>query len=256
MKFSKLEYSQQDQALQDKLNSMFSQLKISLDESELKNGRTSDDIVADGFFPHYSSQRCKVLFVGRESLGLTGLNYIDLIHYSYTEEKAIGTQGLNQHRFHSLMLYIAYALNNGYPEWDNIPYATEIADNFATGKGVSFAFMNYSKLSNDSDNWQADWDLINSYEKALENASSNFYSEQIDILQPDIILTMNLGDKLKNLGELEPLEYGQVASYYRLKTDQGNFLLVDLYHFSATKSMNDCYYQPILKGLDKYGFEQ
>lgn len=253
MKLSELSYSKGDAALQVRLNSMFESLGAEFDKTKAGIEITVEDIVVDGFFPYYSNQACRVLFIGRESLGLSGCNYIDELHYCYTQDYAVGEKSLNQHRFHALMLYLAYGLNHGCPDWETIPMATEIAKTFATDKGVSFAFMNYSKFSNDSGNWKADWSLIERYVDALKGASINFFAKQIEILQPDIILTMNLGNRLKKFGDLTALDSSHCADFYRLNINSKPYLLIDLYHFSAIKNMKDNYYTPVINGIRLYG---
>lgn len=252
MQISKLHYPKNETVIQNELNTVFTEWHSYAQIKSLPNKRTPDDMVLDGFYPYYSKQNCKVLFVGRESLGLTGDNYIDLLHHMYTSEKAIGDKTLNQHRFHALMFYITYGLNNDCCDWKDIPMATEIADSFATEKGISFAFMNLSKFSNDSNDWRADWPLIDGFVEAFRDSPINYFAKQIDTLCPDIILTMNLESRLKALGEISVIEYGNTASYFTLRTSNKEYLLIDLFHFSASKSQENCYYEPILQGIKKY----
>lgn len=249
---SKIKYPNSENQLLNNLNNLFENWLLYSNKVCFPYERTYSDMVLDGFYPYYTQQHCKILFIGRESLGLTGENYIDLMHYLYTSKQLIGEKTLNQNRFHSLMLRIAYGLNNDNCDWDKIPMATEIADSFATKDGVSFAFMNLSKLSNESDNWQVDWTLVDGFVDAFKNSTVNFFSQQIDVICPDIILTMNLESRLKALGEVTSLEYGENASYYTLKTKNKEYLLVDLYHFSSTKSQKNCFYNPIIEGLLKF----
>lgn len=82
---------------------------------------SSADFVFDGFFPHYFSQKVRVLFVGRESRGLSAHNYIEVLHRCYRTEKKVGGLPLNRYKFHRLMLYAAFSLNNGFCDWDATP---------------------------------------------------------------------------------------------------------------------------------------
>ncbi|PML07189.1 hypothetical protein BCT86_09935 [Vibrio breoganii] len=253
MRYSKLHYSQEELSLQNELNTLFQQIESHFDATKTPHGHTKEDLVVDGFFPQYLAQQCKILFIGRESLWMSGENYIDTMYRAYTKEKLIGDRHLNQHRFHALMLYLAYGLNNGQPNWANIPAASDIADDFAKDSGVSFSFMNYSKLSNDSDSWQADWPLIDGYIDSVASSPVNVHASQIDLLCPNIILTMNLEGRLKTFGELKLLEGRPEATYYRLNTGNNSYLLIDLYHFSAIKNMEQCFYNPVVEGLNLYG---
>ncbi|MGI2002339.1 hypothetical protein [Shewanella frigidimarina] len=249
---SQLQYSDSDTLMQHNLNIVFQDLYSYTKNMTFAYNRTRKDIVFDGFFPYYSNQKCKVLFIGRESLGLTGENYIDLMHHAYTQDKKIGNKTLNQHQFHALMMHISYGLNNDCCDWSSIPEATKIADSFATDNGISFAFMNLSKLSNESDDWKADWQLIDSFTDALNSSPENYFSKQIDAVNPDIILTMNLESRLKILGNFDVIEYGGNASYYYLQTKTKKYLVIDLFHFSAVKDSKSCFYEPVLNGIKKY----
>jgi hypothetical protein len=72
-------------------------------------------------------------------------------------------------------------------------------------------------------------------------------------MYPDIILTMNLEKKLKTLGNLSVIKYGEAASYYTLSVSNKEYFLIDLYHFSArNKSDQDCFYEPVLKGINEF----
>ncbi|MCG3884471.1 hypothetical protein I3271_07195 [Photobacterium leiognathi] len=252
MNTSELHYSNKEQKLQQAINDLFKDIGTIIDSKQKELGHTRTDLVIDGFYPYYLEQKCKVLFIGRESLGLSGLNYIDVLHHCYTEDQAIDGRNINQYRFHALMMYLAYALNNDHPAWEDVPEANEIAKTFATAEGVSFAFMNYSKLSNDSGNWQADWGMINKYESVLKTNRVNLYSQQISITDPDVILTMNLEDRLHNLGKLKALEYSDNASYFKLTIDDKSYLLIDLYHFAALKNMEKCFYLPVIHGVENH----
>ena len=59
------------------------------------------------------------------------------------------------------MLYLAYGIMNNFPSWNNVPKASEIAKNFATTSGISFAFMNISKTSNKSESYKRNSANIN-----------------------------------------------------------------------------------------------
>jgi len=248
MSYSQLNFPEQDTSTQSALNELFSQLIEFTKDKSFPHNRTSKDIVLDGIYPNYTSQKVKILFIGRESLGLAGENYIDLMHHAYKIDKRVGSKTINQHSFHRLKLSIAYGLNHECCSWEDIPPASEIADTFGEDNGVSFAFMNLSKLSNESEDWQVDWELVDGYLDVLKESPINFFSQQIDILNPDIILTMNIEGRLNALGELSPVKFEGNASHYNLITDKSSYPLIDLYHFSAIgKSPKECFYDPILE---------
>jgi hypothetical protein len=208
-----------------------------------------DDMVFDGFYPYYFSQEKRILFIGRESRDISGYNYIDLLYPAYRETKMIGDQHLNVNKFHSRMIYIAYGIINGMPTWQDIPYASKIGDTFGEPNGLSFAFMNISKFSNDSVNWPSDWGVINAaHEQSTQGR--NFNREEIAILEPQIVITMNLGSKVESLGQLTPVHTSQVANSYWLDSEGHRSLLIDTYHFSAfTKNDIADYYVPICDAI-------
>ena len=113
--------------------------------------RHADEMVFDGFYPYYFSQPERLLFVGRESRQIAGFNYIDLLSGAYRERKQISSRSLDADRFHSRILRIAYGILHGMPAWQDIPPASTIGDTVGSPAGLSFAFMNISKLSNETE---------------------------------------------------------------------------------------------------------
>lgn len=211
---------------------------------------SADDMVCDGFYPYYFEQPRRILFIGREARDISGFNYIELLYSAYKKTKMIGTQALNASRFHSRMFYLTYGIMNNFPEWRDIPYASVIADTFAESGGLSFAFMNISKFSNDGSNWQSDWDVINvSHDVSASGAGRNFLQEEIALLEPHVVVTMNLGAKIESLGSLSPISDGSLPRAFWLDTIGNRSLLVDAWHFSAPRKRDiPDYYEPI-KGM-------
>lgn len=254
MNFSKLSYHSDEMKQQTQLNELLTRLYNVAKAKSLPFQRRPDDIVRDGFYPYFSHQNCKILFIARESLGLSGENYIDLFHNIFVNGQKIGKQTIRQSRFHSLLLSIAYGLNNKMCNWEDIPDPMEIARTIGTNKGVSFAFMNLSKFSNDGGDWPVDWDLVDAYIQTFHDQEDNLFSQQIDIIEPDVIITGNLENRLNVLGEIIRLNTIDSAAYCKLRTTKKEYLLIDTYHFMATRSKEECFYKPILKGLDTYQF--
>lgn len=168
--------------------------------------------VSDGFYPYYTHQKIKILFIGKESLEVSG-DYIEELFKAIKLGK-IGDKTLNEHKFHALMLYVVYGLQHNCLDYNNIPCATEISKNFATPNGISYAFMNLSKFSNESGHWISDDALIDSFLRISSMSPENYFAKEIEILNPDLIIGMNLNedekkDRYKFLGELKcPTHYG------------------------------------------------
>lgn len=244
-----LSYPAHEEKLNQRLAALFSDWYAAAQTRKFLRGHTADDIVFDGFYPNYTSQRVKVLFVGREALGICGENYIEILHGAY-KNNHIGNKHINQHKFHNLMFYITYGVNNGFPEWDSIPSASELSGDFATERGISFAFMNLSKLSNESEDWTVDWALVDSFVDSFSGGPRNYFRDEIEILAPDVIISMNLEGRLAALGEMTVQEYGSEISTYHLTVADRDILLMDLFHFSApNKSSRDMYYEKVKQAL-------
>lgn len=216
-------------------------------ESALEKHK-ANDMVFDGFYPHYFSQRMKVLMIGRESRQISGCNNMDVIYNAYRTGKYIGDQHLNANWFHKRLIYIAYGLNHGMPKWQDIPYADKIGDTFGDADGLSFAFMNISKLSNESDDPQSDWPVIRAAH-TLSTQGRNFIQEEVGILEPDIIITMipeDSLDMLGSLGDLTLIYESGMANGYWLQCGGRRMLLVNTAHFSyGSRDDIDGFYEPI-----------
>ena len=200
-------YSSKERKLLMKLNPLFRSWHETFRKAEDPSGMiirdfSADDMCFDGFYPGYLKQRVKTLFVGKESRGISGYNYLELL-YKAIKVGRIGTKSLNRSEFHRRILYIAYYLQTGECDYSEIPYAQELSLLFGTEK-LSFAFMNLSKFSNENVAYQADYELIG---KAVDLSTKdrNYIQEEISILAPDLILTMNLRNLLSSLGTLKPI---------------------------------------------------
>ncbi|OQC17722.1 MAG: hypothetical protein BWX72_00365 [Firmicutes bacterium ADurb.Bin080] len=217
--------------------------------------KTANKMVFDGFYPYYFSQKRKVLFIGIESYLIEYYNYISYAFDAY-KKNYIGDLHINRHSIHRRMIKIAYGLSNSFLEFQKIPKASEITEQFGTSNGVSFAFMNISKFSNESGGSKADWELIDSSIAASSNKGDNFILNEIDILEPDIVITMNLGkyDKLSVLGKMNEIFRSDEVYAFNFNTQsKNNILLLDTFHFSArSKADENDFYGPIVKVVKKY----
>ena len=154
--------------------------------------KTKDYFGIDGFFPKYLSQKHKVLFIGREARNNSGNDSVlGTIDYFMKNNKKI-----NSSTFYRRLLYLTYGIiNKGKIAFEDLPYANEIAQNMIITKRFGFALMNISKYSNDrADGAKADVKLINQFLEDSNLEKRNFILEEIELLQPDIIITANLWD--------------------------------------------------------------
>jgi len=217
----------------------------------------AERMVFDGFYPYYFSQKVRILYIGRESLGLEGKNYISALFNAYKRKK-IGGKDIDNHQFHYRMFYITYGIIQSIEnwekgqktiEWNNIPKASQLAETFATEEGFSFAFMNISKFSNESDSWKADWPSIYPF----IDSSVDFIKKEIEILDPHVIVSMNIGEKrIKSLGWELIDKSEKVYTYQKNNSNDDRVILLDTFHFSAFKKFDeDDFYIPIINIVEK-----
>jgi len=241
-------YSNEEQYLFQKFSTLFSDWNKMLKSfPEVSNIGTS----FDGFYPGYLKQETKILFIGRENRELEDNNYIEVL-YKAIKENTIGEQTLNQSLFHRRMIYLTYALKYGERNIYNIDYADEISPIF--GDELSYAFMNLSKFSNDSDNSQsADWGQISKFVD-LSSAPRNFIAEEIELIDPDIIFTMNISPFFSKIGNIIPMlgDYSLAFSAgkpYKMIINQKSVLVIDTHHFSVPGE-DKIFFDGVIKTID------
>jgi hypothetical protein len=240
-----IEYPEDEKIKLDLLENLFREWHQHFANNGLTpKSHVASGIVVDGFYPHYFNQKKKILFIGWEPVDIPGCHYIDILYKCYRETKRIGDRHLNQSQFHYLMMYVAYGILNGMPTWQAIPCASKIGDTFGCPDGLSFAFMNISKLSNEI--WQANHRIINTAH-ALSTQPRNFIQQEVAILEPHIVITMcrTKKDKIASLGQLTPIHASKQAESYWLDSGNHRSLLINTWHFSAHKTNIDSFYTPI-----------
>ena len=152
-------------------------------------------------------------------------------------------------------MYIAYGLIKNEKSYGDIPWANTIADTFGTDEGISFAFINISKFSNESKNWQSDYDLIF---KFLNGSSSdeNMFAKEIDIINPDIIIGMNLDELYYKIGKLSDSKHfgnNKQVCLQKITTSKKSYTLIDCYHFSAPyKGWERDYFNPVFEAFEDF----
>jgi hypothetical protein len=249
-----LEFPENERNRREKLIELFTEWRAAMTEALPDDKKPlAEGFVWDGFYPYYFNQPLKILFVGKESLDLAGCDYLEEILNAYRETKKIGKQHLNVHRFHNRLLYVAYGLIHRNWRWQDIPYADRIGDDFATSKGISFAFMNVSKFSNESENWQADIGLMQT-SVASSSDSRSFVQEEIALLAPDLVISMNLGPFLDALGSRDLEVFGKNVNRSLLTSAGHKSLLLNTWHFSYLKAKDiEDIYLPICDAVEAAG---
>lgn len=217
----------------------------------------------DGFYPFYTQQKVRILFVGREACCMQGKNYITTICPCIKNDNFNGWT-VNQYPFHRRQFYLAYGIlqffgsnQREFPKWEDVPWASDMARNiFAKSHGeaingldsISWAFINLSKFSNETDNWQTDYSsrylpFVN------DDVNRSYLKEQIRILNPHLIIGANVGELRDMLGyESDTCDKNEKACFYYPPTTNadGRFPpFLDCYHFAAIKSDEKGFYIPV-----------
>ena len=123
-----------------------------------------------------------------------------------------------------------------------------------------FAIMNISKYSNDQEDGAiANYELINQFLKDSDLDKENYIRKEIELLEPDIIITANLWDGNINNELLEKIfppsdctyikPFKDAANMWNFKLKEKTVKLIDLYHFSSRKSDQIHFYEPVMKLL-------
>lgn len=218
---------------------------------------TTEYFHIDGFFPRYFSAKHKVLFIGREARYIYE-DYI-LATLNYFEETSP-----TKHKFWRNLFYLNYGIqHDGKVDFGDVPSADEILAN----KDFCFALANISKYNNDSENGAtANVSLINRFLEDSELKKRNFLREEIELLEPDVIITANLwNEKIssENLGLVFPPEdfdegtpaKNDSAILYNFKFNGRTIPQIDTFHFSArTKKEDEDFYTPVMKLLSESNF--
>lgn len=200
----------------------------------------------DGFLPGYATTKPRILFIGRESrYQRNDVDYLSSLWEMWSE-------GIFSN-YWTRIFNLAYELVYGSCQKDFS--ATEIFNSMRNSDDFGFAIMNISKYTNDADDGaNADYELIN---RSLEDSISkrrNFVREEIEILNPDIIITANLWDNKKispsalsqifsnrsNLGQ----DKNRTSCVYDFLLNGRTVKLLDMYHFSARGNSGELFYNP------------
>ena len=196
----------------------------------------------DGFYPYYWNQPIRVLVVGRESRGLAGIDFIDCVLNDGYWISSIGGIHINKHILHRRLMYVVYGILKEYPPFEAVPSAAEIGLTIGKKDGMSFAWMNISKISNESDDYRTNYATFGQSFDAATSGPRNFIEEEVLQLEPDVIVSMNVGQQLckalKDVAKISPISKHDkwLKGVYNLtfKSKQGqNSILIDAYHFAA-----------------------
>lgn len=222
-------------------------------DANITSAQDSDDFCSDGFFPYYTYQSQKILFIGQESYDLGGRNYIKVFYDVFRKGHMENNASINQSKFHRRAFYIAYGILHHFPTWKDVPYPDAHCDDIFTEKGISFAFMNISKISPYCGYRHTNWDDV----MRSVSEGANYIREEVKLLAPDIVITMALmnNEKIRSalFDTFEAVDCTDPDVHvYQATNSDKKMLVFDAWHFSAVKKELDCYYQPIEQAYRKY----
>jgi len=262
-------YSDIEKQKNKELDSLFDEWisQLSKNQTIVKNGdkdkKTPKDCFAkDGFFPGYfapNNQGKRVVFIGRETRSIGGDDFRETSKAFFENENV----NVNKNNWWRHILKIVYGIKKeGKENFKKVPSAREIIDDMYKGNNFGFAVINISKFSNDNENnWQSNKKLIHRFIQDSKLEETHFFEKELEILEPDIIITGNLWDRkiiksedidlcLPKSNFLETKNIGKNIAEYGKYNLSGRLIdFIDLYHFSANKSEKDCFYDPVMKVL-------
>lgn len=174
--------------------------------------------IPDGFYPNYLRQNPRILFIGRDAHDLYGeddengeMTYIEKFLPLYLSGRMGDTKrSINGAKFHKLLIEVAYGIihecswniSEGNPSKPHVPFASDICgEDEKVFDRVSFAFMDLCKWSHDSGDGSANgtgvvWDAVDAFIDHSAKGNRNFILEELSLLSPDIVISMNLGQEL------------------------------------------------------------
>jgi hypothetical protein len=243
-KFPKNELAYYDENLK-----LLNEWKTYIQDKKIIHKDGANGFVPDGFFPYYYKQKIKILYIAVESRQLSGCNYIDMVYDGFKNNK-IGHKSIDGSVFFRKLLKITYGIENGFMDWNKIPEASEITQKHWGESGISFAIMELSKISNDNPSRHKNKKQINNFIAVSKNEARNFWNEQIKILNPNYIISMNLQGHLHNLGNITAIQKNKIPpSVYSLSVGNGTPIrIIDAYHFSHSVE-EKWFYDSIIKHI-------
>lgn len=199
---NKFEYSDFEKQKNKELNSLFSDWikQLSKNKTPIDNGNKekttpADCFAKDGFFPGYFDENnLKVCFIGRETRLIGGYDFRD------TTKEFFEIDFSNKNNWWRHILYIVYGIKTkGEFKFEEIPDSLGILNEMYDSKKYGFASINISKYSNDNkSNWQTNINLVHRFLKDSELEKTNFFQKELEILNPDVIITANLWDIIES----------------------------------------------------------
>ena len=221
---------------------------------------TSDAFISDGFFPGYFSdtnEGKRILFVAREGRYLNE-DYVQEMLSDFKNGK-----WNNNTTFFRRIAKIAYGVQNNGISFKKVPTLLEIFKQMDDNINFNFAIMNISKYPNyHSKKWQTNKKAANRFLKDSELDKRNFFLEEIELLEPDVIITGNLWESCfyneyldlcfpenKKIQSDRRVQYSNPIDHWYMTIGNKKVNVINTYHFSAVKKDQEDFYDPVMKIL-------
>lgn len=223
---------------------------------------TPSNFIHDGFYPYYTVQDVKILFIGREAYQMDANNYIDVMFpqiQSGVTRRNANSKGkpIDEDPFYAAQMYIAYSILHDCMPYEQVPWAKDFCSSFGTENGISFAFMNMNKFSSWSNTWNTNWELMDAYIETATNDNTNHIEDEICNLKPDIIISMGFEyDRLTSLGGIltGKLENSSSITNVHHLTMLGQMIpVLDTYHFSKPGKLDAICKDVIARAKEELG---
>lgn len=252
----------EDLILLNKLNKLFDEWRESVKKENPKKAKLW---TSDGFFPYYSKADKKILFIGRENR--SDYNFArnnktlladGFINFKLCEWKKEYDEGAMH--FRSQNWPRIFQIMNGIQKkcsFNKLEKPNDYLNSFFDEKNKNymkfgFAFMEISKYVNSS----ADGAVVNKklVDEFLTEKNVDFIKKEICLLNPDLIVTMNLWDSALGIKrKMDQIFIGnhEIRQLNKVKISGSNYNLLNVYHFSARKDTEEEYFKPVIKAIRK-----
>jgi len=244
-----------------KINSLMRDWKKAIPDVKVKIGNkyyhAKDCFASDGFYPGYYSKKPKVLFIGREARWAK----VEKDNIAQFLLDFINRDDHNQGSFTRRLFYIVEGIKSkGTLNFKEVHKKTAngIAKELRKTKDYGYAIMNISKYSNGAkDGGKANYKLINSFLEHSNLEKRNFFREELAILDPDVIITLNLWNgKIKSkyldlcFGKMDFVgSIPDIADEDEIRISNKKRKLININHLTSHKSDKKDFYDPIMKLL-------
>lgn len=208
----------------------------------------------DGFYPGYLSSEKRVLFIGREPRWEPGQDRIGSDIEKWKKSKPEGS-------FWRRVFYILYGIehsgNSSFQEAER--NFDEYVKSKIANQNYGFGLMNLSKYANLAENsgTKASRYLIKRFIDDSELDLRNYFMEEINLLKPDIIITMNIFSYFRNEEIFPNLEDTADVPHRSGSVDifvdkDEKYYVFDTEHFSNMTYSDQNMYEKIMEAYNKY----